>query len=78
MSFWAERGFCQTCGIHLLYRLKEKQQYFIPVGWFANSKEFLFGRQVFIDETPEFYSLANKIHGMTGAQLLAQLAGSEV
>ncbi|ABW29009.1 hypothetical protein [Acaryochloris marina] len=77
-SDWAERGSYQTCGIHLLYRLKEKQQYFVPVSWFTNSKEFLFDHQVFIDEKPALYSLANKIHGMTGAQLLAQFTSSEV
>lgn len=76
-SDWAERGFCQTCGTHLFYRLKETQQHFIPVGLFTNSEEFLFDHQVFIEEKPDFYSFANKTHDMTGAQLFAQFASSE-
>ena len=76
-SEWAERGFCQTCGTHLFYRLKENQQHFIPVGLFADNEAFIFDHQVFIDEKPGFYSFANETHNMTGAELFAQLATAE-
>lgn len=76
-SEWAERGFCQTCGTHLFYRLKESQQYFIPVGLFADSEAFIFDHQVFIEEKPGFYSFANATHNMTGAELFAQFATSD-
>lgn len=76
-SDWAERGFCQTCGTHLFYHLKENNQYFIPVGLFTHSEAFIFDHQVFIDEKPELYSFANKTHDMTGAQVFAQFSIAE-
>jgi hypothetical protein len=73
-SQWAERGFCQKCGSHLFYKLKQNSQYFIPVGLFDNSENLRLDHQVFIDEKPEYYSFANETHNMTGAQLFAQFA----
>ena len=73
-SEWAERGFCQKCGSHLFYRLKENQHYYIPVGLFDNSESLVFGQQVFIDEKPEYYSFANETKNMTGAEIFAQFA----
>jgi hypothetical protein len=73
-SEWAERGFCQKCGSHLFYRLKQNNQYFMPVGLFDNSEGLIFEHQVFIDEKPEYYSFANETKNMTGAELFAQFA----
>ncbi len=73
-SEWAERGFCKKCGSHLFYRLKQNNQYYIPVGIFDNDEGFVFEHQVFIDEKPEYYSFANETKNMTGAELFAQLA----
>lgn len=75
-SEWAERGFCKKCGSHLFYRLKQNNQYYIPVGVFDNDEGFVFEHQVFIDEKPEYYSFANKTKNMTGAELFAQFATS--
>ncbi|NJM66994.1 MAG: hypothetical protein HC851_15655 [Acaryochloris sp. RU_4_1] len=76
-SDWAERGFCQTCGTHLFYRLKANQQYFVSVGLFPDREDFIFDHQVFIDEKPGFYCFANETHNMTGAELLAQFGAIE-
>lgn len=75
-SEWAERGFCQKCGSHLFYRLKQNNQYFIPAGLFDNSEGLglIFEHQVFIDEKPEYYSFANETKNMTGAELFAQFS----
>jgi hypothetical protein len=73
-SEWAERGFCQKCGSHLFYRLKQNNQYFMPVGIFDNSEGLIFAHQVFIDEKPEYYSFADETKNMTGAELFAQFA----
>ncbi len=73
-SEWAERGFCEQCGSHLFYRLKESNQYIIPVGLFDDDKMFVFDHQVFIEEKPSFYYFANKTNDMTGAELFAQYA----
>lgn len=73
-SEWAERGFCKKCGSHLFYRLKQNNQYYVPVGIFDNDEGLVFEHQVFIDEKPEYYSFANETKNMTGAELFAQFA----
>lgn len=75
-SEWAERGFCQKCGSHLFYRLKQNSQYYIPVGIFDNSEGFVLEHQVFIDEKPDYYSFANETKNMTGAEVFAQFESS--
>jgi hypothetical protein len=73
-SDWGERGFCNKCGSHLFYRLKDSNQYFIPVGLFEDCEGFLFDHQIFIDEKPLFYCFSNETKNMTGAEVLAQFA----
>jgi hypothetical protein len=73
-SEWAERGFCNKCGSHLFYRLKQNHQYYIPAGIFDNDEGLVFEHQVFIDEKPAYYSFANETKNMTGAELFAQFA----
>jgi len=71
-SEWAERAFCNKCGTHLYYRLKESKQYFMSVGVFDNEDRFNFNHQVFIDKKPSFYSFANETSNMTEAELFAK------
>jgi hypothetical protein len=73
-SQWAERGFCNQCGTHLFYRLKENNQYFIPVGLFEQPQDFVFDHQVFIDEKPGYYCFSNETKNLTGAEVFAQFA----
>ena len=70
-SEWAERGFCNLCGTHLFYRLKQNQQYYLPVGLFALDEELNFGHQVFIDKKPIFYHFANNTKNMTEEEVFA-------
>lgn len=72
-SEWAERGFCNKCGSHLFYRLKENHHYYIPVGIFDGELDLVFDLQVFIEEKPEYYSFANETKNMTGEELFAML-----
>ena len=73
-SKWAERGFCNKCGSHLFYRLKESKQYIMAVGLFDDDKLFVFDHQVFIDEKPSYYRFANETNDMTGAEMFAKYA----
>ncbi len=73
-SEWAERGFCKKCGSHLFYRLKERNQYFMPVGIFDDVEQFIFDHQIFIEEKPEYYCFANETQNMTGAEVFAMFA----
>lgn len=75
-SEWAERGFCNKCGSHLFYRLKEQNQYIVPVGLFDDDETVVFDHQIFIEEKPSFYSFANETKNMTGAEVFAQFAAS--
>jgi len=73
-SAWAERGFCKQCGSHLFYRLKESQQYIMPVGLFEAVDEFVFDHQLFIDKKPAYYCFSNKTRNMTGEEVFAHYA----
>ena len=75
-SEWAERGFCNKCGSHLFYRLKESKQHIMPVGLFDEQESFVFDHQVFIDKKPSFYAFANETYDMTGAEVFAKFASS--
>ena len=76
-SEWADRGFCGKCGSHLFYRLKEGQQYMMPVGLFDDDSDLVFESQVFIDAKPHYYSFDNSTKNMTGEELFAQFAPPE-
>jgi len=71
-SGWAERAFCNKCGSHLFYKLKENGQLIMPVGLFDNEEKFNFDHQVFIDKKPSFYSFANVTNNMTEAEVFAK------
>ena len=73
-SAWAERAFCRQCGTHLFYRLKENREHMIPVGFFDDNENLVFDIQVFVEEKPSFYSFAEKMKEMTGAELMAKYA----
>jgi hypothetical protein len=73
-SDWAERGFCNSCGSHLFYRLKESRQYHIPVGIFESDEGLVLGLQVFIDEKPGYYCFSNESRTMTGEEVFAEFS----
>lgn len=75
-SDWAERGFCNQCGSHLYYRLKESNQYMVPAGLFDDDSAFVFDHQVFIDNKPSYYYFANETSEMTGEEAFAKYAPS--
>ena len=73
-SAWAERGFCNTCGSHLFYRIKQNGQHIVPAGLFGDVDAFDFDHQVFVDERPAYYQFANQNREMTGAEVFAMYA----
>ena len=74
-SAWAERGFCQQCGSHLFYRLKESGHYSILLGVLDGIDDWQLSEQIFIDEKPDFYSLAEHTAMLTGEEVFAKHAG---
>ncbi|MNV28729.1 Glutathione-dependent formaldehyde-activating enzyme [compost metagenome] len=75
-SEWAERGFCGECGTHLYYRLVPDGEYFVPAGLFQD-RAFELASQIFIDEKPPFYTLANDTPMLTGKQVFEQFAAGD-
>lgn len=73
-SDWAERGFCNACGSHLFYRLKQTGQYIIPAGLLESGEGLTMDHQIFIDEQPHYYCFANDTKNMTGAEVFALYA----
>lgn len=76
-SEWAERGFCQKCGTHLFYRLKQEGHYAIPIWLFDDSSHWKLAEQIFIDQKPSFYSFAERTRDLTGAEVFAQYSGEQ-
>jgi hypothetical protein len=70
----AERGICQHCGPHLFYRLKQNQQYIMPVGLFDTDAKFDFTTQIFIEQMPDYYDFAHKTRIMTGEDVFSAFA----
>ena len=70
-SEWAERGFCQRCGTHLFYRLKQNGHYALPVGLLDGADDWKVTEQIFIDQKPAYYSLAEKTKQLTGEEVFA-------
>lgn len=70
-SEWAERGFCNTCGTHLFYRLQGTSFYAFPAGLLEGAEKLPFTSQGFIDEKPANYDFANKTKNLTGAEKFA-------
>lgn len=73
-SEWAERGFCQRCGTHLFYQLKNGSYRNVTLGVLDRAPEFRFHSQVYIDDKPDCYDFANRTETLTEAQVIAKYA----
>jgi len=78
-SAWANRGFCQQCGTHLYYTMKESQSYNVPLGLFPQGlfptgEDWLMSMQYFSDERPSYYCFSNQTKELTGAEIKAYFA----
>jgi len=77
-SDWAERAFCNKCGSHLYYRLKDANQFIMPVGLFDTEIPFVFDHQIFIESMPSYYCFENETKKMTGKEVFAQFSPPEI
>lgn len=73
-SDWAQRGFCSRCGTHLFYKLKQTNQYIMPIGLFDEGQKLVLDHQIFIDEKPFYYSFSNETKNMTGKEVMEMFA----
>lgn len=73
-SEWAERAFCKRCGSNLFYRLIDSEEFQVSAGLLDDQSNLQLSLQVFIDEKPTFYTLADKTETMTAAEVYAAYA----
>ncbi|PAU81789.1 aldehyde-activating protein [Halovibrio salipaludis] len=75
-SEWAERGFCPSCGTHLYFHYLPQDDYVLAAGLFQDPEDFRITGQIFIDDKPSYYALANETETLTGEQVIAQFGGA--
>ena len=79
-SAWAERGFCDTCGSNLWYRITAEGpgqgQYNFAAGLFDTGEKKI-GREFFVDTKPQGYGFAGDHSRLTQAETYALFAPNE-
>ncbi len=71
-SAWAERAFCKTCGSNLWYRFLPTGNRTFLAGLFDLPPGFGIKQQIFVDEKPDWYDLAQNSPMKTGAEIIAE------
>lgn len=71
-SEWAERAFCKTCGSALWYRFSPTDFYSFAAGHFDLPEGLPIKQQIFVEEKPDWYDLAQDSPMKTGEELIAQ------
>lgn len=71
-SDWAERAFCSKCGSNLWYSFKPTGNRTFLAGMFDLPEGMAIKQQIFVDEKPDWYDLAQKSPMKTGAQIIAE------
>ncbi|MBV7259612.1 GFA family protein [Erythrobacter crassostreae] len=71
-SDWAERAFCSKCGSNLWYHLRPTGGRTFLAGLFDLPDGMPIKHQIFIDEKPDWYDLAQESPMKTGAEIIAE------
>ncbi|MBB3033140.1 GFA family protein [Alteriqipengyuania lutimaris] len=71
-SEWAERAFCSRCGSNLWYCFTPTGNRTFLAGLFELPEGFAIKHQIFVDEKPDWYDLAQHSEMKTGAQVIAE------
>jgi hypothetical protein len=75
-SEWAKRGFCNKCGASLFYKLNEQDDFWsISAGLFDLPKGLSVGKEIFVDEKPDYYNFSGDQPRYTGPEFLAMIQG---
>jgi hypothetical protein len=78
-SEWGERCFCKECGSVLFWRTTDGSFYGVSV--FAlddDADAYQMESQIFVDEQPGCYTLANQTPKLTGAEVFAMFEDGNV
>ena len=75
-SKWAQRCFCSVCGSNLWFEFLPTGRISFLAGLFDLSPEvetrFAIEQQIFVDEKPAWYDLAQRTPVKTGAEAIAE------
>lgn len=71
-SKWAERAFCSKCGSHLWYKFVPTGNRTFLAGLFDLPEGLPIKQQIFVDEKPDWFDLAQNSPMKTGAQIIAE------
>lgn len=71
-SQWAERAFCGTCGSNLWYRFLPTGSRSFLAGLFELPPGFGIERQIFVDEKPDWYDIAQESPMLTAEETVAE------
>ncbi|MFN4039008.1 MAG: GFA family protein [Erythrobacter sp.] len=71
-SNWAERAFCKHCGSNLWYCFVPTGNRSFLAGLFDLPTGFGIEQQIFVDEKPDWYDLAQASLMKTGAEIIAE------
>ena len=65
-SGWAKRGFCKSCGSNLYFQFTADGTYAedteIPLGLFDDLNGFSLRAEIYADEAPDSYAIADQGH----------------
>ena len=71
-SDWAERSFCKNCGSALWYRFTPTDFYSFAAGHFELPEGLPIKQQIFVEEKPDWYDLAQESPMKTGEEVIAE------
>jgi hypothetical protein len=77
-SDWAERAFCSQCGSGLFYRYLPTGALMLNAGLLYDQTALRLTEQIFVDDKPGWYDLANDTPMKTGAEAVAEFTGGAV
>ncbi len=71
-SDWAERAFCSKCGSSLWYKFKPTGARTFLAGLFDLPNNMPIKQQIFVDEKPDWFDIAQDSPKKTGAEIIAE------
>jgi len=71
-SKWAERAFCSKCGSHLWFKFLPTGGRTFLAGMFDLPKGLPIKHQIFVDEKPDWFDIAQDSPMKTGAEIIAE------
>jgi hypothetical protein len=72
----SEWAFCKLCGSSLYCHLLGTDHYYLSAGALDDQTGLVLTAQIFIDEKPAYYDLANETPKLTGADVFAAFNSS--